>query len=39
MVLVAARDAHLSEVYAELLRRRGRSGLDEKSARKSKPGG
>jgi phosphoribosyl-ATP pyrophosphohydrolase len=37
MVLIAARDAHLTEVYAELVRRRGRSGLDEKNARKSKP--
>lgn len=35
LVLIAAKDAHLTEVYAELVRRRGRSGLDEKSARKS----
>jgi phosphoribosyl-ATP pyrophosphohydrolase len=35
LVLIAAKDAHLHEVYAELVRRRGRSGLDEKAARKS----
>jgi len=34
LVLVAAKDAHLHEVYAELVRRRGRSGLDEKASRK-----
>ncbi len=34
LVLVAAREATLDEVYAELLRRRGRSGLDEKASRK-----
>ena len=34
LVLVAAKDAHIHEVYAELVRRRGRSGLDEKLARK-----
>lgn len=39
LVLIAARDAHLHEVYAELVRRRGRSGLDEKLARKSIPSG
>lgn len=37
LVLVAAKDAHLHEVYAELVRRRGRSGLDEKLARKTLP--
>lgn len=35
LVLVAAKDAHLHEVYAELVRRRGRSGLDEKASRKA----
>lgn len=34
LVLIAARDVHLHEVYAELVRRRGTSGLDEKRARK-----
>ena len=34
MVLMASRDVHLHEVYAELVRRRGTSGLDEKRARK-----
>ncbi len=34
LVLIAARDTHLHEVYAELVRRRGSSGLDEKLARK-----
>lgn len=35
MVLMASRDTHLHEVYAELVRRRASSGLDEKLARKS----
>jgi len=35
LVLIAARDVHIHEVYAELVRRRGTSGLDEKRARKS----
>ena len=34
LVLIAARDTHLHEVYAELVRRRASSGLDEKLARK-----
>lgn len=34
LVLIAARDAHLHEVYAELVRRRASSGLDEKLSRK-----
>lgn len=34
LVLIAARDVHIHEVYAELVRRRGTSGLDEKRARK-----
>ncbi|MFT3810268.1 MAG: phosphoribosyl-ATP diphosphatase [Micropepsaceae bacterium] len=34
LVLIAARDVHLHEVYAELVRRRASSGLDEKLARK-----
>lgn len=33
LVLMAAKDVPLSELTAELSRRRGRSGLDEKSAR------
>lgn len=41
LVLVAARDATLKDVYAELIKRRGQSGLDEKASRKlkvAKPG-
>lgn len=33
LVLMAARDVPLAELTAELARRRGRSGLDEKAAR------
>lgn len=35
LVLIASRDCTLDEVYDELLRRRGQSGLDEKANRKS----
>jgi phosphoribosyl-ATP pyrophosphohydrolase len=34
LVLMAAKDVPLSELTAELARRRGRSGLDEKASRK-----
>ena len=36
LVLMAAKDVPLSELTAELARRRGRSGLDEKASRKGK---
>lgn len=35
LVMCAARDVSLAEIEAELARREGRSGLDEKAARKS----
>lgn len=35
LVLVAARNVDLQDVYTELLRRRGMSGLDEKRGRKA----
>ena len=34
LVLIVARDATMEEVYDELIRRRGQSGLDEKANRK-----
>ena len=34
LALIASRDVHLHEVYAELVRRRGTSGLDENRSRK-----
>jgi phosphoribosyl-ATP pyrophosphohydrolase len=34
LVMLTARDVKLSDVYAELERREGRSGIDEKAARK-----
>jgi len=34
LVMLASRDVKLSDVYAELERREGRSGIDEKAARK-----
>ena len=36
LVLMAAKDVPLSELTAELSRRRGRSGLEEKASRKGK---
>jgi phosphoribosyl-ATP pyrophosphohydrolase len=36
LVLMAAQDVPLSELTAELARRRGRSGIDEKNSRKGK---
>jgi len=37
LVMLASRDVKLSDVYAELERREGRSGIDEKAARKAPP--
>lgn len=34
LVLIAAREATLKQVYAQLIKRRGQSGLDEKASRK-----
>jgi len=37
LVMLASRDVALADVYAELERRQGQSGIDEKAARKSPP--
>jgi phosphoribosyl-ATP pyrophosphohydrolase len=37
LVMLASRDVKLSDVYAELERREGQSGIDEKAGRKAPP--
>jgi len=37
LVMLTSRDVKLSDVYAELERREGQSGIDEKAARKAPP--